>query len=183
MQERSMPWFSPLNVGSVSLWFAFTEEWYLCKWHQCKCVCLVVLKFDHVHVNTTHSLRITTNWLYHRGSLVKTFSAKDRHSNAIQIHPFHVHDDVIKWNHFPRYCPFVRGSHRSPMNSLHKGQWRGTLMFSLICTRTSGKVNNRDTGDLRHHCAHYDVTAMFYSKCVYRKQCDSNTNYERHEPE
>ena len=43
------------------------------------------------------------------------------------------HDDVIKWRHFPRYWPFVRGIHRSPVNSLHKGQWRGALMFSLIC--------------------------------------------------
>ena len=43
------------------------------------------------------------------------------------------HDDVIKWNHFPRYWPFVRGIHRSPVNSPHKGQWRGALMFSLIC--------------------------------------------------
>ena len=23
------------------------------------------------------------------------------------------HDDVIKWKHFPRYWPFVRGIHRS----------------------------------------------------------------------
>ena len=42
-------------------------------------------------------------------------------------------DDVIKWKHFPRYGPFVRGIHRSPVNSPHKGQWRGALMFSLIC--------------------------------------------------
>ena len=41
-------------------------------------------------------------------------------------------DDVIKWKHFPRYWPFVRGIHRSPVNSPHKGQWRGALMFSLI---------------------------------------------------
>ena len=43
-----------------------------------------------------------------------------------------VHDDVIKWKHFLRYWPFVLGIHRSPMNSLHKGQWRRGLMFSLI---------------------------------------------------
>ena len=43
------------------------------------------------------------------------------------------HDDVIKWKHFPRYWPFVRGIHQSPVNYLHKGQWRGALMFSLIC--------------------------------------------------
>ena len=36
--------------------------------------------------------------------------------------------------HFPRYWPFVRGIHRSPVNSPHKGQRRGALMFSLICT-------------------------------------------------
>ena len=44
-----------------------------------------------------------------------------------------LHDDVIEWKHFPRYWPFVRGIHRSPVNSPHKGQWRGALMFSLIC--------------------------------------------------
>ena len=43
------------------------------------------------------------------------------------------HDDIIKWKHFPHYWPFVRGIHRSPVNSPHKGQWRGALMFSLIC--------------------------------------------------
>ena len=43
------------------------------------------------------------------------------------------HDDVIKWKLFPRYWPFVREIHRSPVNSPHKGQWRGALMCSLIC--------------------------------------------------
>ena len=42
-----------------------------------------------------------------------------------------LHEDVIKWKHFPRYWPFVRGIHRSPANSPHKGQWRGALMFSI----------------------------------------------------
>ena len=30
-----------------------------------------------------------------------------------------VHDD-IKWKHFPRYCPFVRGNHRWPLVPLAK---------------------------------------------------------------
>ena len=37
------------------------------------------------------------------------------------------HDDVIKWKHFPRYWLFVRGIHRSPVYSPHKGQWRGAF--------------------------------------------------------
>ena len=70
------------------------------------------------------------------------------------------HDDVIKWKHFPRYWPFVRGIHRSPVNSPHKGQWRGALMFSLMCVRINGCVNNREAGDLRRNQAHYDVIVM-----------------------
>ena len=70
------------------------------------------------------------------------------------------HDDVIKWNSFLRYWPFVRGIHRSPVNSPHKGQWRGALMFSLICAWINAWVNNREAGDLRRHRAHYDVIVM-----------------------
>ena len=70
------------------------------------------------------------------------------------------HDDVIKWKHFPRNWPFVWGIHRSPVNSSHKGQWRGALMFSLIGVWINGWVNNREAGDLRRYRAHYDVTVM-----------------------
>ena len=70
------------------------------------------------------------------------------------------HDDVIKWKHLPRYWPFVRGIHRSPVNSPHKGQWHGALMFSLICVWINGWVKNREAGDLKRYRAHYDVTVM-----------------------
>ena len=76
------------------------------------------------------------------------------------------HDDVIKWKHFPLYWPFVRVSNRSPVNSPHKGQWRGALMFSLICAWTNGSVKNRDAGDLSRHHAHYDVSAMCRSELI-----------------
>ena len=34
------------------------------------------------------------------------------------------------------------------------------LVFSLICTRINGWVNNGEASDLRRHRAHYDVTVM-----------------------
>ena len=71
-----------------------------------------------------------------------------------------LHDDVIKWNHFPCNWPFVRGIHRSPVNSPHKGQWRGALMFTLICVWINDWVNNPEAGDLRRYRAHYDVIVM-----------------------
>ena len=65
------------------------------------------------------------------------------------------------WRHqMETYWPFVQGIHRSPLNSPHKGQWHGALMFSLICAWISGWVNNREAGDLRRQRAHYDVIVM-----------------------
>ena len=66
-----------------------------------------------------------------------------------------LYDDVIKWKHFPCYWPSVPGIHRWPVNSPHKGQWRRALMIH-------GWVNNRESGDLRRHRAHYDVIAMYF---------------------
>ena len=43
-----------------------------------------------------------------------------------------------------------------------KDQWRGTLMFSLICAWINGWVNNREAGDLRRHRGHYDVSVMSF---------------------
>ena len=66
----------------------------------------------------------------------------------------------MKWKHFPRYWPLVRGIHRSPVNSPHKGQWRGALVFFLIFTWTNISVNNPDVGGLWRHRAYYDVIVM-----------------------
>ena len=47
-----------------------------------------------------------------------------------------------------------------PVNSPHKGQWRGALVSSLICVWINGWVNNREAGDLRRHHGHYDVIVL-----------------------
>ena len=73
------------------------------------------------------------------------------------------HDDDNKWKYFPRYWPFVRGIHRSPVNSAYKGQWCGAFMFSVIRAWTDVWVNNGDAGDLRRNCTHYGVTVCVRS--------------------
>ena len=55
---------------------------------------------------------------------------------------------------------FFRFTGRSPVNSPHKGPWRGAFMFSLICVWINGWVNNREAGDLGRHRPNYDVTVM-----------------------
>ena len=76
------------------------------------------------------------------------------------------HDNVIKWKHFPHCWPFVRGINRWPVNSPHKGQWPGALMFSFICVWINNWVNNREAGDLRRYRAHYDVILMVTKKAL-----------------
>ena len=75
---------------------------------------------------------------------------------------------------FPRSWPFLRGVHRSPVNSADKGQWRGALMFSLLCARIYIWVNNREAGDLRCHRAHCDVIVMwlwYYGPSIEHYRC------------
>ena len=48
----------------------------------------------------------------------------------------------------------------SSVNSPHKGQWRGALMFSLMCVWTNSWSNNGYAGDLRRHHVHYEVTVI-----------------------
>ena len=89
-----------------------------------------------------------------------TYGFKHNIPYIVRLEAQRGHDDVIKWKYFPRYWPFVRGIHRPPVNSPHKGQWRGALMFTLICARINGWVNNCEAGDLRRNRAHYDVIVM-----------------------
>ena len=68
------------------------------------------------------------------------------------------------WRHqietFSALLAICAGNSPVPVNSPYNGQWRGTLMFSLICVWINGWVNNREAGDLRRYRAHYDVTVM-----------------------
>ena len=108
--------------------------------------------YDAIHLGANHLSKLNTNYRI-SCACVACHYMKIRLAviTALELWP---HDDVVKWKHFPRYWPFVRGIHPSPVNSPHEGQWRGALMFSL-----RGWVNNREAGDLRHHQAHFDVIA------------------------
>ena len=80
---------------------------------------------------------------------------------------------------FSALLALCAGKSPAPVNSPHKGQWRGALMFSLVCTWINVWVNNRESGDLRHR-SHYDVNVMlFWADCQTRKrpQLSERTEY------
>ena len=106
-------------------------------------------------------MSIWVTLVYHckPGHDINNGSAVSNEPNGLEFF-FRYHDDIIKWKHFPLNWPFVLGIHRSPVNSPHKGPWCGALMFSLICIWINSWENNREAGDLRCYCAHYDITVM-----------------------
>ena len=59
-----------------------------------------------------------------------------------------------------RVTGHLSGNSPVPGEFPHKGQWRGALMFSLICVWINDWVNNREAGDLRRYRAHYDVIVL-----------------------
>ena len=77
-----------------------------------------------------------------------------------------VHNELTWWRHqietFSALLAISAGNSPVPVNFPHKGQWRGALMFSLICARISGWLNNGEAGDLRRYRAHCDVIVMNY---------------------
>ena len=83
------------------------------------------LKLIHVSKRGPRWLVVTSSRMWHQPRL-------DDH-----------HGDVIKWQHFPRYWPFVWGIQQSPVNSLHKDLWRGdvTEMIRFSCF-ACGKPSN-----------------------------------------
>ena len=111
-------------------------------------------------LNKRWRIVFAVHWAYHKSHFFGMLLARYMTENQQRRADYFSHDDVTKWNHFPRYRPFARGIHRSPVNSPHKGQWRGALMRSLICAWINNWINNRAASDLRRHSAHCDVDVM-----------------------
>ena len=81
---------------------------------------------------------------------------------------------------FSALLAICAGNSPVPVNSPHKGQWRGALMFSLIYAWINDWVNNREAGDLRRQRGHYDVIVM----CTWEDivQINNNNLLELQEP-
>ena len=83
-----------------------------------------------------------------------------KYLDCILCHIYPWHDDVIKWNIIRvtgplcgeftghRWIPRTKASDAELWCFLWSGPW------------TNGWVNNREAGDFRRHCAHYDVSVM-----------------------
>ena len=86
---------------------------------------------------------------------------------------------------FSALLALCAGNSPVPVNSPHKGQWRGALMFPLIYAWINDWVNNREAGDLRRQRGHYDVIVMtdnYLSIICTWSQNIANEEFSWHQP-
>ena len=77
-------------------------------------VVLVKKTLEFPTVSGAHNaLQLTQNAMYAR---LPSIYFQTSQSKLVRL----AHDDVIKLKHFPRYWPFMRGIHRSPVKSPYK---------------------------------------------------------------
>ena len=102
------------------------------------------------------------------GRQIRSFGPRNYPLKMISRLIFYIQLDKIMfcawWRHqmepFSALLALCAGNSPVPVNSPHKGQWRGALMFYLICAWINDWINNREAGDLRRHRGHYDVSVM-----------------------
>ena len=111
----------------------------------------------HCHSNVSPK----PNWWTH---VIWKVGKSRRLPNRLVISQTFLHNSKSWWRHqmetFSALMALCAGNSPVPVNSPHKGQWRGALMFSLICAQINDWVNNREAGNLRRHRGHCDVTVM-----------------------
>ena len=130
------------------------------------------LNADHAWTNADHDVCVRRVWSNSEEQFVQIYieepclwSLMIEKQARCEVNPQSGKYKILWWRHqmrhFSRYWPFVWGIHRSPVNSRHKGQWRGALAFSLICAWINAWMNNFKAGDLRRYRDHYDVIVMW----------------------
>ena len=120
-----------------------------------------IITVDKCHVDTPTMMQHPHS-LWYRKQTFRKISCKATHKICARLVP--CHGLLSWWRHqmetFSASLAFVPGNHRSPVNSPHKGQCHGALIFSLICVWINDWVNNREDGEFRRHRDYYDVTVM-----------------------
>ena len=113
---------------------------------------------DQIHCSVFLLVFIYTSFKLYHIVLCKTLSPRVDKCSNLDLSLL----NIPWWRHqmetFSALLAICAGN--SPVNSTYKGQWRGALMFSLICVWINDRVNNRESGDLGRHRAHHDVIVM-----------------------
>ena len=138
------------TVNLSNIMFIFDR----CQWNLKNLIYNVVASQISIRKKATKGACRTLSQLH--GDFIKKSRVWIRHYSHIYI---------SWWRHqmetFSALLAICAGNSPVPVNFPHKSQWRGALMFSLICVWINGWVNNHEAGDLRRYRIHYDVIVMW----------------------
>ena len=142
------------------------------------CMCVLVLFYDWTGISKWAKRLYVSNIFCHwRRPCLGIDRRRVQTSPTLCLPRQSYHDDVIKWKYFLCYRPFVRGIHRPPINSHHKGQWRRALNFFYL--RLNKRSSKQSWGwwfqtaphPLRRHCNVW-CQAKIHGPCITKKcQC------------
>ena len=123
----------------------------------CGLVCDILLPFS-IHLGTDAGHLLT------RSCLWPSLTHEPNTTQELSYHCCMTENWLAWWRHqmetFSALLALCAGNSPVPVNSPHKGQWRGALMSSFIYAWINDEVNNREAGDLRRQDGHYDVIVM-----------------------
>ena len=134
--------------SKVKIFYIVIPQHYACR-----------LSINHIHdeiIPYSYSIIPGAHSLFRQHGMKYTEGAK-KQENQIMIHK-------AWWRHqmetFSALLAICAGN--SPVTGEFPAQRPVTwsFMFSFICDWINGWVNNREAGDLRRNCAHYDVNVM-----------------------
>ena len=111
-----------------------------------------------------HQVCLSIYWLICIKSIAKLYTICWLHWVLNMQAPGWQHNILTWWRHqmetFSALLALCAGNSLVSGEFPLESQWRGALMFSLICPRINAWVNDSEAGDLRRYRAHYDVTVM-----------------------
>ena len=139
----------PMNPSlGICIFTSWNMAWYqwiirMCVYLNISCVIIHQIWYKEWFFNVCYIWKYTVDWWNHSCSNVQ--------QNSIDTSLM-----MTSWNgNIFRVAGHLCGEFTGL-----KGQWRGALIFSLICVWINGWVNNREAGDLRRFRAHYEVSVM-----------------------
>ena len=90
--------------------------------------------YKRIDLASKYLRRSCCRWVYHYCIPVTDFSCRNTVSSGSLIS---LHDDVMTWKRNPNYWPSVRGPTGNGWVTLTKGQYCGSLRFSLLSAWTT----------------------------------------------
>ena len=154
MENRSFCFFSksPKRCLCLDSCKILTQPWPLCGWE--------VSFTDCVESNTYISRNVCINQVI--STHIDIFYVRGpNHWDVPEKNKVPIHDDVIKWRHFPRHRPFtVRWI---PLTKASDAQFWCFRWSAFEKKRL--KNANRGAVDLRRHGAHYAATVTIHWRC------------------